>query len=329
MPKPSFTSDLTKGAQSALSAHDLLPLVDEACCFHKSRGLRPPLGIYNVSTSRICDKLTAFCLRLERYIFAHYNTGKDEKLAILESELLDYIELAIYSAAEHVDDLKAIVAGFFLDDRLMGKDTSARLFLTDVKRFKAFISATANAIKHQQARIRFYSLGFRHSEIDSILHGYFIEGVENGVVGPSVVFHQTQKVFSITSLAWELLLFLLSCSASLKTFLLSSAKLTKATIRQSSDMFSDAVIAAARLPLYTFDEEHPFAKATFILTSDGSMESRLNSGIYGSFLRRWLQSNEFSFGDSRIGFQGDGVTKSFNFPSPSRVAIQHWRQEEV
>lgn len=325
--KPSFPIDLTRGAPSALLAHQLLPLVNDSCCFHTSRGLRPPLGIYNVSISRICEKLTSFCLRLEKYILSCRSISRAEAFACLERELLDYIELAIYAAAEHVDDLCAIAKGFFPDNRTMGKDTAARLFLADIKTFRAFISATANAIKHQQARIRLYSIEFSHSETDSVLHGYFIEGVENGVVGPSVVFHQTQKVFSITTLAWEILLLLLCCSVSLNEFLLSSAQLIEGGSSQTNDMFSDAVIAAARLPLYTFDEEHPFAKATFVLSSEGSTESKLDSGMYGSFHSRWKDSNDHKFGNSRIGFVGDGVSKSFSFPSPSKIAIQHWRTE--
>jgi hypothetical protein len=325
-PKASFTIDLTKGAQSSLAAHQLLSLVDEECCFHTDRALRPPLGIYNISISRVCEKLAAFCSRLEQYIVASQNIEQQSD-DNLQRELVDYIELAIYAAAEHIDDLKAIAAGFFKDDRALGKDASARRLLTDIKNFKEFISATANAIKHQQARIRLYSLEFRHSETRSILHGYFIEGVEKGIVGPSIVFHQTQNVFSITTLAWEILLLLLRCSNSLKEFLLSSAKFIQGPANQTSDMVSGAVIAAARLPLFTFDEEHSFTKATFVLTSDGSLDNELDSKIYGSFLRRWSLSNEHSFGGFSAGFVGDGVTRSFTFPSASRVGLQHWQQK--
>lgn len=323
--KQSFTIDLMKGSQSSLAAHPLLSIIDETCCFHTERSLRLPLGIYNISVSRVCEKLTAFCTRLEKYICSSHSIKGNDGENELQRELVDYIELAIYAAAEHVDDLEAIASGFFKDKKSFGKDASARILMTDVKRFKAFISASANAIKHQQARIRIYSLEFSHVEINSILHGYFIEGVEDGAVGPSIVFHKTQRVFSITTLAWEILLFLLRCSESLHRFLLSVAKFIHGPASQTSNMVSKAVTSAARLPLFTFDEEHPFSKATFVLTSDGSVDEELDSNLYGSFSRRWSLSEEVRFGSSNAGFVGDGTTRSFTFPLPSRVNLQHWQ----
>jgi hypothetical protein len=323
--KESFTINLTKGAQSSLAAHPLLSIVDETYCFHTERSLRLPLGIYNISVSRVCEKLTAFCTRLEKYIGSPHNINGNDGESELQRELVDYIELAIYAAAEHVDDLEAIAFGFFKDKKSFGKDASAKTLMTDVKKFKAFVSASANAIKHQQARIRIYSLEFIHAGIDSILHGYFIEGVEDGAVGPSIVFHKTQKVFSIATLAWEILLFLLRCSESLHRFLLSIAKFVHGPASQTSDIFSKAVTSAARLPLFTFDEEHPFSKAKFVLKSDGSVDKELNSNLYGSFSRRWSLSERVRFGSFSASFVGDGTTRSFNFPSPSRVGLQHWQ----
>ena len=324
-PKRRLTIDLASGAQSSLAAHHALSVVDERHCYHLARALRHPLGIYNISVSRACEKLTAFCSKLEKYISQSHGINDLDKNGQTQRELVDYIELAIYAAAEHVDDLEAIAYGFFKDKRAFGKDASARRFMTEIKGLKSFISASANSIKHQQARIRLYALEFNHAGVGSILHGYFIEGVENGVVGPSVVFHKTQKVFSITTLAWEILLFLLRCSESLHTFLLATAKFIHGPAIQTSDMVSKAVISAARLPLFTFDEEHPFSRATFVLTSDGSLDQDLDSSLYGSFSRRWSLSGEGSFGGFSAGFMGDGVTKSFNFPSPSRVSLQHWQ----
>ena len=324
-PKRRLTIDLKRGAQSSLAAHHALSVVDDSHCYHLDRELRQPLGIYNISVSRVCEKLSAFCSKLEKHIDQSHNINDLKNGSETQGELIDYIELAIYAAAEHVDDLEAIAYGFFKDRKLFGKDTSARRLMTEIKSLKAFVSASANSIKHQQARIRLYALEFNHAGVASILHGYFIEGVSNGVVGPSAVFHKTQKVFSITTLAWEILLFLLRCSESLNTFLLATAKLVHGPTNQSSEMVSKAVTAAARLPLFTFDEEHPFTRATFVLTSDGSIGQELDSGLYGSFCRRWSPSGEGRFGAFSASFVGDGVTKSFNFPSPARVGLQHWQ----
>jgi len=322
--KTRFTIELPTGSQSSLAAHPLLSLVDEACCFHTQRGLRLPLGIYNVSVSRVCEKVIAFCSTLEKYIFACRDIGAADSQDELQGELIDYIELAMYAAAEHVDDIEAIAAGFFKDMKAFRKDAAANLLKENIKQAKAFVSASANAIKHQQARIRMYSLEFRHGDIGSVLHGYFIEGVKNGVVGPSIVFHQTQRVFSITTLAWEIFLFLLLCSDALSKFLRVRATFMHGPANQTSDLLSKAIISAARLPLFTFDEEHPFSRATFVLITDETVQSELDSELYGSFSRRWVLSDEVQFGGFRVGFSGDGVTKTFEFPKPSRVSLQHW-----
>ena len=323
-PRPRFTIELPNGSQSSLGAHPLLSLVDETHCFHTQRGLRLPLGIYNVSVSRVCEKLIAFCSRLEKYILACHDIDGADAQEDLQHELIDYIELAVYAAAEHVDDIEAIAAGLFKDMKSFKKDVAAIRLREEIKKSKTFVSASANAIKHQQARIRMYSLEFRHSNIASVLHGYFIEGVKSGVIGPSIVFHKTQKVFSITTLAWEILLFLLRCSEALQKFLRARATFIHGPASQTSDLVSRAVISAARLPLFTFDEEHPFSRATFVLLTDETVQRELDSKLYGSFCHRWSSSDDARFGKFRAGFAGDRVTRTFDFPRPSRVSLQHW-----
>lgn len=274
--------------------------------------------------SRVCETLIAFCTRLEKYIAVNRNVDGPDTHEELRRELTDYIELAIYAAAEHVDDIKTIASGFFRSGKAFKNDAAAKHLSNSVKEAKTFVSAVANAIKHDQARIRTYSLEFRHEDIHSVLHGYFIEGVKDGVVGPNIIFHETQKIFSITTLAWEILLFLLQCSDALSKFLKARALLTDGQASQSSDLLQKAVIAAARLPLFTFDEEHPFVRATFVLVANEAVRRSLDSNLYGSFLRRWSSSEDVEFGKFKGGFVGDGVTKSFQLPRPSRVGLQHW-----
>lgn len=322
--KPRFVIELSKGSPSPLAALALLSLVDPACCFHTQRGFRLPLGIYNISVSRACETLIAFCTRLEKYIAVSSNVDGPNTHAELQRELTDYIELAIYAAAEHVDDIKAIASGFFRSDKVFKKDAAAKRMSNSIKDAKVFVSAAANSIKHQQARIRTYSLEFRHSDIHSVLHGYFIEGVKDGVVGPNIIFHETQKIFSITTLAWEILLFLLQCSDALSKFLKTQASFTDGNASQASELLQKAVISAARLPLFTFDEEHPFVRATFVLAANEAVQRSLDSNLYGSFLHRWSLSEDVEFGKFKGGFVGDGVTKSFQLPRPSRVGLQHW-----
>lgn len=287
-------------------------------------GLRLPLGIYNVSVQRIIEKVVGFCGRLEAYMKVSSKIDVLEGQATLRSELIDYVELAIYAAAEHVDDIDSIAKGFFRVSRDCEKSPGYRELCKEVKRLKRIVSISANAIKHQQARIRLFSIEMLHANQDVCLHGYFVEAVESGVVQPSRVLHREQDCFSLTSLAWEIITFLLGCSAALVRFLESIGQAVPRPANSSSSLFRNTIVAAARLPLYTFGEEHPFQRAAMqISASDGTFEP-LNSGLYGSILTRWDKSAVPVFGKFQSSFVGDGVSTSFRFAQPKTISLSHW-----
>ncbi|MFX6645060.1 hypothetical protein ABTG96_19565, partial [Acinetobacter baumannii] len=76
----------------------------------------------------------------------------------------------------------------------------------EIKDHKSFISSLTNNIKHSQHRIRLYRLAYRHGNNFGQFHGYIVESTKDGVVGPSPIFHKTDRsIFSITSLAWEII----------------------------------------------------------------------------------------------------------------------------
>ena len=70
--KPEFNIDISEGGESALESLQILSALDPNKGYHISNDLRPPLGIYNISISRICDKLTKCCIKLEAY----FNSSK-------------------------------------------------------------------------------------------------------------------------------------------------------------------------------------------------------------------------------------------------------------
>jgi hypothetical protein len=165
---------------------------------------------------------------------------------------------------------------------------------------------------------------FTHSGASGCLHGYFIEGVEAGVVCPSRTFHKNQDVFSITTLIWEIIVFLLNCSRDLAEFLRAVSSHVAGPEDSRDELFQKAVIAAARLPLYTFGEEHPFSRVTLhIRTSDGKNDS-LKSGLYGSITKGWSKISTPSFGQCASRFSGDGKTRSFRFAQPKEISFHHW-----
>lgn len=327
--KPVFKVDISTDSVSSLEAHRPLALTPDDACFHNANNLRMPLGIYNVSVTRMCDKLVRLCQRLETYFRTSNTLEPLEKSDDVMQELIDYIELALYAAAEHVDDIDSIASGFFKASAIRDKNVAYRNLQKEIKKHKRLVSAAANAIKHQQSRIRVFSMEFGHGASFGCLHGYFIEGVEAGVVCPSTTFHRNQDVFSITTLAWEIIVFLLNCSRDLAQFLLTVTTQSTEQVDTKFDALPKAVIAAARLPLYTFGEEHPFSRVTLNISSSDSKTDPLESSLYGSIRNGWSKTANASFGRTVSRFVGDGRTKSFRFAQPKSVVLHHWDQPDV
>ncbi|MBF8669581.1 hypothetical protein IR012_08365 [Pseudomonas putida] len=190
--KPRFTVDIS-GTLSALEAHPILTAMSDEGCSHEQVGLRLPLGIYNVSISRVADKLIRLCRRVETYFNAPNTVHPQGDTHEVLLEVIDYIELSLYAAAEHVDDVKSICTGFFKHTSVRDKNQAYKALEKAVKQHKHFVASAANAIKHQQSRIRLATIDFKDGGHVGALHGYFIEGVSNGVVGPSSTFHRSKK----------------------------------------------------------------------------------------------------------------------------------------
>ncbi len=323
--KPEFRINLSKGAAANLTALPFLGAIDPDKGYHTSQNLRRPLGIYNTSISRICEKVIKCCQKLEQYFKASTHIDALRAEREIRQEIIDYIELSLYAAAEHVDDIRLITKGFFLDVDKYKSSKPAITLEQQIKKHKSLISASANAIKHNQARIRLYSLEFTHVGIESCLHGYFVEGVSNGAVGPSKIFHEdNSQVFSVTSLMWEIIVFLLHSSKSLSTFLAEINPELSDGHPVECEIFSKSVIAAARLPLYSFDENHPFSETRLIVSGDDESQLALNSNIYGSIRRKWSHSGDGHFGNDIGEYEGDGATKQFILVHPMALNLQHW-----
>lgn len=317
MGKPFFNIDVASETHSNLEAYALLTTLMETGGIIQSGSLRPPLGIYNVSINRVCDKIIRCCTRLEQ-IF-HSSADPHQNRGVVQ-ELVDYIELAIYAAAEHVDDIQSIVSAF------SGSGVAKKhrkIFNKNFKAHRRFVSAIANAIKHQQSRIRIFSTKFQFSTVGGWLHGYFIEGVENGVVGPNGIFHSQQQVFSAITLPWEILTFVLNSSLELSQFLRAVTN-PGGGAAVHCESFNKAVIAAARLPNYAFGDEHPFTRCSLRLTNVNLRKELFDSGLFGSILRGWPKGAAPIFSSCLHSYEGDGVSKTFKMVSPKQVKFHLW-----
>jgi hypothetical protein len=322
--KPVFEVDIAPTAQSSLEAHLPLVMMTDECYFLQAKNLRPPLGIYNTSVSRVCDKVIRLCSRLEQYFRAPNTLTPSKERDEVMQELIDYIELALYAAAEHVDDIDSIASAFLECSSSGQKQAEYRNLQSGIKKHKRLVSAAANAIKHQQSRIRIFSTEFAYSGVSGYLHGYFIEGIEDGTICPSTTFHHTQPVFSVTALIWEIVMFVLNCSRDLARFLRAITPAVTEAKEVRCEIFSKAVVAAARLPNYTFGEEHPFARTTLRLMNAAPNRGLLASDLYGSLLIGWPKVGTPQFGSFVNGYEGDGVSKKFQIVTPKSVAFQHW-----
>jgi hypothetical protein len=323
--KPLFEIDTSRSAQSSLEAHLVLAAVDPGACDHLSQRLRLPLGIYNLSISRITERLLALCKRLEMYFKASPDLSGLGNQRDLRIELLEFMELSIYAAAEHVDDIDSIARGFFRHGQRPEKNAAYRQLNSKVRSHKRYLSTAANAIKHSQSRLRLYSCEFRQAAIRGCLHGYFVEGVEDGVVGPNRLLHKDQDVFSVTTLIWEIITFVLQCSRDLRAFLASEAAFVAGPVDVRSERFATAVVAAARLPLYTFGEEHPFSRSTVRIVTSSSGPSDLDSKLYGSIKSPWSIAPSPVFGPDQSEFEGDGCSRHFRFCPPEECIVHQWQ----
>lgn len=240
--------------------------------------------------------------------------------------LADFIEACIYAAAEHTDDLESCLKCFFVSERVYAKSPPVRRFKERLKLVRRNVSAYANAIKHQQARIRVYELEFTHDTVAMILFGFFIEGVQHGEVGPSRIVHgEDIRIVSLPSFLWELFTFTHGAADLLGEAVAAITGLSMAPAdRARFAILRNGVAEICRLPNFAFDGPHPFERVNIRLEGEARTSLFQASDLYGSVGNRWSEAEIHSFGGMRQTYQGDGVTTKFAVADPKQVRIQHW-----
>lgn len=304
-----------------LTAKVFLASLKENASFHQIRDCRHPLGVYGLSVGRICEKVSKCADKLESYWTESLLTQD-----IVREEIIDYFELALYAAAEHVDDVERIAYTFFKTDREAAKDRNVRLLNTAIKPLRDEIASFTNTIKHSHGRIRLFETKFKHDGREITLIGFFIEGFKDGKACPSPILHGGDKVIlSITSFLWSVLTFVALVSVELSKFL-QRLDAVNENLNKTIDakIFRDASLKLTRLPLYTFDEDHPFLRVKWIITMDDAMLAKTESVIYGSIRNKWSKAEEGKFDGWQLRYAGDDITRSFHLALPKKMAIQHW-----
>lgn len=314
------------GIASPLPALNILSSLRNGASYHEQRDCRHPLGIYNISVSRICDRVTKCADKLEAYWLASGRPDSVDNLDATQSEIIDYLELTIYAAAEHVDDLDEIAKTFYNSDREATSSADVRLLKRAIKPLRDEISNFANTIKHAHGRLRLYQTDFYHDGHNLRALGFFVEGWADGGIAPHRFLHSGGKtVLSVTSFLWNVLTYVGEMSAALAEFLtrINACDLEIVEVRDAL-IFRTTAIKLARLPLYSFDDDHPFDRVKWVLSLDDELTAQANSGIYGSLLTRWSKSSEGTFGGFRLLYASDGITRTFKIANPTKLGLKYW-----
>lgn len=307
------------GTRFQLPATSALSNLKEDYSYHETRDRRHPLGVYNISVARICSKIKKCAQKMESYW-----SGAD--INAIEDEIIDYLELSIYAAAEHVDDLEYIAGTFFKSDRDASISPHVRWLKGQIKPLRDEISKITNTIKHAHGRVRIFEIEFIHDKNSINLIGFFIEGYKDGAAAPNPVLHSDgKKVFSITSYLWGILTFIYRSSDVLREFITRIGAYDGVEGGEDAGDFRSASYSLARLPAYAFDEEHPFVSTQWRFGWDRDDNSAVRSRIYGSISAPWSMSENGTFGDSRLRYAADGVSRSFSLVAPKNLRIQHWK----
>jgi hypothetical protein len=220
-PKPELVIDLD-GPAAVLQALSCLSALKSGASFHDVHDQRHPLGTYNLSVGRICDKLQKCAANLERYWLSSPTLADLDKHADFRRITIDYLELCLYAAAEHVDDVESVASSFFRTSRQAAKAAAMKQLKRAVKPLRDRIASLTNTVKHRQGRLRLFSLEFNHDSKSLCLHGFFIEGFTQGQVCPSPILHGNGEiVISITSFLWSILMYVWLISLQLEQFLVA------------------------------------------------------------------------------------------------------------
>ncbi len=324
MDKPKYIVDVAKGNKSPLEAFDVLTKLSPEQGLHKSKKYRPPKALYSTSISRISDRVIKCSEAYEKY-FNYLKSGEKLEVNVLSKESVDSLEQALYAAAEHVDDLKRIAQGFF---EIPFKAESYKKFVNEIDDHRDFITKCVNQIKHHQGRLRGVVIELIYGDEQVNLHGVFVEGISNGVVGPNKTVHtETVKVMSATSILWEIICFLLRASRTLRDVIVRETNINAETKTKTSDSdkFREAIVKTTKLPLYTLDDKHPFSESTVSIIASHNNHVDLSSELTGSLHKSWPQDERQPvFLRCEVGYEGDGMTSSFMNVFPSSVGFSHW-----
>lgn len=324
MPSRRFVVDLDQKGSGAIPALDRLAGIDESHLHHAKYDVRHPKGGYSVSLGRIYTRIEACAKNLE-IVFNRAITLDDlNKLSESLNLVTEHIELCLYAAAEHVDDVESVTLCFFPDKKAHERAAPVKVFKCDLDRLRRPFSSKANFIKHNQAQVRLFSTEFVHGGWPLCVHGFFVEQHSGGVLGPSPTLHpKGHRVLSVVTFLWDVLIYTYEVSLALAKFIDAVAPPLDSS-PATSDALCSAFVAVARLPNYIMDGTHPFERVNVSIAGSDNAVATMDSGLYGSIAHPWSDTTNARIGRWMLTYSGDGVSKSFSFLAPEKISVKNW-----
>jgi len=179
--------DLTKTSDSPLGlrpdAYQYLRL--GARPSEGTRAHRPPLGIYNISISRVLDAMREQLALLLGVVRSGRIPTAGDNLDWVDPILKAHVEV-LHAVQAHVDDCETILKGA-LCEKNPWNSAPGRRFRTLTTEYRERVDGIVNHIKHGYGRVRPFAF---YTPAECFL-GYYVEGVDReGAVGPEPTVHK-------------------------------------------------------------------------------------------------------------------------------------------
>jgi hypothetical protein len=113
---------------------------------------------------------------------------------------------------------------------------------------------------------------------------------------------------------------LISISAQLRDALLRVTNPAMEVIHRWDDFkFRTLIGSIGRLPIYTFDDEHPFKAKSLSLIAPS--EHQQITALLASFYKPFHEVRPIGPGSFSLRYEGDGVTRSFDLSLPAQASF--------
>uniref|UniRef100_UPI00403965BA hypothetical protein n=1 Tax=Variovorax sp. BK018 TaxID=3450241 RepID=UPI00403965BA len=270
--------------QSPLKAHRVLSKIRPEHLYNDAKSGRTPPSSYLNSVSRICERARSLCEAAEARFVATV-ADPEHGMPNSSSKYIEAIELAVYAAAEHIDDVNRIAAGLFSNKASLEKSPAFTKYNSAMRDCRKPISIMANRIKHEALRVRPIALEYGFDGRQMWLHGFRLEIVKDAMALPDKVAHGKGETISVVTLVWEIVILLLRCSDALHDFIKETLHLDDAAPEPCAP-FSTLIRSLLRLPQYDFVKEGPIKRYKVFVDDTGDL-AQVASGLRGSFKEGW------------------------------------------